>query len=164
MAPMVDPTSSKIVPLIAGPRMLTIRRKKMKKHKRRKRFDRDYFKYQKYHRQKKLKAEKVFRVRMNEMMKTLESFDPMEHVQDTIKRAQRQWSTDLTPSGKKKYPHWSELMALEELYDVPKDDYIDKRAGLPSEEDAQKIAHLRKQYELKYSRNAVKVEGGSDDS
>ena len=72
--------------MVAGPRMLTIRRKKMKKHKRRKRFDRDYFKYQKYHRQKKIKAEKVFRARMNELMKTLENFDPLEHVNDTIKR------------------------------------------------------------------------------
>uniref|UniRef100_A0AC35GL47 Mitochondrial mRNA-processing protein COX24 C-terminal domain-containing protein n=1 Tax=Panagrolaimus sp. PS1159 TaxID=55785 RepID=A0AC35GL47_9BILA len=158
IVPVVDPNQSNKLPMIAGPRMLTIRRKKMKKHKRRKRFDRDWFKYQKYHRQKKIKAEKVFRARMNDLMKTLETFDPMEHVKDTIKRAKREWSTDLTPSGKKKYPHWSELMTLEELYNVEKSDYIDKRAGLPNEEDAQQIAQLRQKYDLLYSRK-TKVDG-----
>ena len=72
--------------MIAGPRMLTIRRRKMKKHKRRKRRKRDYFQYQKFHRKKKVLAEKVFRAQMNDLMKTLETFDPMEHVKSTIKR------------------------------------------------------------------------------
>jgi hypothetical protein len=155
VAPIVDPSQSNILPMIAGPRMLTIRRKKMKKHKRKKRFDRDWFKYQKYHRQKKMKAEKIFRVRMNDLMKTLETFDPMEHVADTIKRAKREWSNDLTPAGKKKYPHWHELMTLEELYDIEKSDYIDKRAGLANEEDSQQIEQLGKKYNLQYSRKTV---------
>lgn len=85
-APVVDPNQSAILPMYAGVRMLTIRRKKMKKHKRRKREDRDWFKYQKYHKQKKMKAEKVFRARMNDLMKDLQAFDPMEHVTNTIKK------------------------------------------------------------------------------
>ena len=43
-------------------------------------------------------------------------------------------------------------MTLEELYNVEKDDYIDKRAGLANEEDAQQIAQLRQKYILQYSR------------
>ncbi|KAE9548734.1 hypothetical protein FO519_008053 [Halicephalobus sp. NKZ332] len=109
--------------------------------------------YQKFHRKKKVLAEKVFRARMNDLMKTLETFDPMDHVKSTIQRAKQEWSVNLAPSGKKKYPHWSELMDLEELYGVEKSDYIDKRAGLPDEETAQKIAQKRKEYLIKYSLN-----------
>uniref|UniRef100_A0AC34RFN0 Mitochondrial mRNA-processing protein COX24 C-terminal domain-containing protein n=1 Tax=Panagrolaimus sp. JU765 TaxID=591449 RepID=A0AC34RFN0_9BILA len=151
ITPINDPNRNVVIPVYAGPRMLTIRRKKMKKHKRRKRFDRDYFKYQKYHRQKKIKAEKLFRAKMNEMMQTLETFDPMEHVKSTIQRAKQEWSTNLTVSGKKKYPHWSELMALEELYGIEPNDYIEKSAGLPDEEIAHQIAQKRQEYLLKYS-------------
>jgi len=154
LVPLTDPKNSTITPMMAGPRMLTIRRKKMKKHKRRKRRKRDYFQYQKFHRKKKVLAEKVFRARMNELMKTLETFDPMEHIQSTIKRAKQEWSVNLAPSGKKKYPHWSKLMTLEELYGIEKSDYIDKRAGLPDEETAQKIAQKRKEYLMKYSLNS----------
>lgn len=43
-------------------------------------------------------------------------------------------------------------MTLEELYSIEKDDYIDKRAGLANEEDAQQILQLRQKYNLLYSR------------
>lgn len=47
--PIIEDPSKKQTPLIAGPRMLVIRKRKMMKHKRRKRWDRDYFRYQKIH-------------------------------------------------------------------------------------------------------------------
>lgn len=56
--PLWLPQQSQTVEILAGERMLKIRRHKMRKHKRRKRYDRDYFKYQKYHRQKKAKVMK----------------------------------------------------------------------------------------------------------
>ncbi|CAD5215493.1 unnamed protein product [Bursaphelenchus xylophilus] len=150
-----EPTSNK-APLIAGPRMLTIRRKKMKKHKRIKRYHRDYFKYQTHHRKKKAKAEALFRQRMHEIMDELHSFDPLEHVKDTIARAQREWNTSLAESGRKKYPHWSQLMSLEELYGLPKITHIEKHFGYPTPEDEPKIGQLRKEYFKKYTRLQVK--------
>ncbi|ETN72867.1 hypothetical protein NECAME_13705 [Necator americanus] len=142
-----------VVPPVAiqlAPRLLTIRRKKMKKHKRRKRFDRDYFKYQKYHREKKLKAEREFIRRMKAHLAELESFDPEKYVEETIAAAKKEWSDELAPTGRKRYPHWSRLMSLEELYGIPKSDYIDKNAGLPGEEDAEKIRKLKVEYDNKY--------------
>lgn len=41
-------------------------------------------------------------------------------------------------------------MALEELYDLEKSEYIDKRYGLPNEEDKAKIEHTRENYYKKY--------------
>uniref|UniRef100_A0A183FCN0 39S ribosomal protein L52, mitochondrial n=1 Tax=Heligmosomoides polygyrus TaxID=6339 RepID=A0A183FCN0_HELPZ len=57
--------------------------------------------------------------------------------------AKKEWSDELAPTGRKLYPHWSRLMSLEELYGLPKTDYIDKKAGLAGEEDAEKIRQLR---------------------
>ena len=56
----------------------------------------------------------------------------------------------MTPAGKPLYPHWSRLMSLEELYGLPKSDYIDKKAGLPTEEDWEQIKKLKQDYENKY--------------
>ncbi|CAD5211166.1 unnamed protein product [Bursaphelenchus okinawaensis] len=150
-----EPTSNK-APLIAGPRMLTIRRKKMKKHKRLKRYHRDYFKYQTHHRKKKAKAEGLFRQRMHAIIDELETFDPLEHVKDTIARAERTWETSLAGSGRKKYPHWSQLMSLEELYGLPKITRIDKSYGRPAPEDEKKIDQLRKEYFRDYTRVTAK--------
>lgn len=118
----------------------------MKKHKRRKRFNRDFFKYAKHHLEKKTKAEKAFRQRMKEIRSELELFDPEEYVKDIIRRAKREWVTEAAPTGRKLYPHWSTLMSLEELYGLPKSDYIDKRSGLAGEEDKEKIRQLRIKY------------------
>lgn len=93
---------------------------------------------------------------MAEYMHDLETFDPLDHVKDTISKAKREWSTSLAPSGRKKYPHWSQLMAVEELYGLPKVTHIDVKAGRPSQEDAQKIAQLRKDYFKQYTRMAKK--------
>ncbi|EYC44953.1 hypothetical protein Y032_0444g1562 [Ancylostoma ceylanicum] len=38
-------------------------------------------------------------------------------------------------------------MSLEELYGIPKGDYIDKKAGLAGEEDAAKIKQLKMDYD-----------------
>ncbi|EPB66330.1 hypothetical protein ANCCEY_14579 [Ancylostoma ceylanicum] len=133
-----------------APRLLTIRRKKMKKHKRRKRYDRDFFKYQKYHKEKKLRAEREFIRRMKAHLAELESFKPEQYVEETIAAAKKEWSDELAPTGRKRYPHWSRLMSLEELYGIPKGDYIDKKAGLAGEEDAAKIKQLKMDYDNRY--------------
>ena len=105
-----------------------------------------------------IKAEILFRQRMNAIIDELEAFDPLEHVRDTMRRAKRDWQTSLASTGKKKYPHWSELMTLEELYDLPPTDYIDIRtAGRPSPEDAAKIAELRAEYYKKYMRKPAEI-------
>lgn len=79
-------------------------------------------------------------------------------------RAKKEWQDEITPSGKALYPHWSRLMSLEELYGLPKSDYIDKvgfsliscdtflfqKAGLPTDEDLEKIKQLKQDYENKY--------------
>uniref|UniRef100_A0A1I7ZZP5 DUF1713 domain-containing protein n=1 Tax=Steinernema glaseri TaxID=37863 RepID=A0A1I7ZZP5_9BILA len=155
-SPVVDPNAGAVTPMIAAPRLLTIRRKKMKKHKRKKRYDRDYFKYAKYHREKKLRAEREFRARMKDILNELETFNPMDYVNGTIQRAKREWSSKLAPSGKKLYPHWSQLVSLEELYGLDKSDYIDKRAGLPTEEDREQIARLKEEYKQKYVAANIK--------
>lgn len=122
----------------------------MKKHKRRKRYDRDFFKYQKYHREKKLRAEREFVRRMKAHLAELQSFEPEKYVEDTIATAKKEWSDELAPTGRKLYPHWSRLISLEELYGLPKSDYIDKKAGFPSEEDMEKIKKLKMEYENKF--------------
>uniref|UniRef100_A0A0N4ZKS4 DUF1713 domain-containing protein n=1 Tax=Parastrongyloides trichosuri TaxID=131310 RepID=A0A0N4ZKS4_PARTI len=147
-----EPSNNKISPLYCGPRLMTIRRKKMKKHKRRRRYDRDYHKYQKFHRQKKLKAEKKFRQQMAFLIKDMEEFNPKDFVNQTIEKAKLEWNTKLAPSGKKKYPHWSQLMSIEELYGIEKNSYIDKNYGYPGEEGKQQLDHLRKEYIKKYTK------------
>ncbi|MCP9261305.1 hypothetical protein DINM_004681 [Dirofilaria immitis] len=104
--PLRLPQQSEMVEIFAGERMLKIRRHKMRKHKRRKRYDRDYFKYQKYHRQKRRK-QKIY----SEICKA-------------------RCYKNVSPSGRRKYPHWSTLITLEELYGLPATDYIVKEAGL----------------------------------
>uniref|UniRef100_A0A0N5C402 DUF1713 domain-containing protein n=1 Tax=Strongyloides papillosus TaxID=174720 RepID=A0A0N5C402_STREA len=140
-----EPNKS-ISPLYCTPRIMTIRKKKMKKFKRRKRYDRDFYKYQKYHHQKKIKAERKFRQQMALLIKEMEDFNPMEYVNKTIETAKLEWSSTVAPSGKKKYPHWSQLMEVEELYGITKEKYIDKRYGYPTEEDAKKLEYMTKEY------------------
>ncbi|VDM78536.1 unnamed protein product, partial [Strongylus vulgaris] len=145
-APLEAPPAVTPVAIQLAPRLLTIRRKKMKKHKRRKHF----FKYQKYHKEKKLRAEREFIKRMKAHLAELESFNPEQYVEETIAAAKKEWSDELAPTGRKRYPHWSRLMSLEELYGIPKSDYIDKKAGLAGEEDAEKIKQLKAEYDNKY--------------
>ncbi|CAI4224191.1 unnamed protein product [Auanema sp. JU1783] len=149
----IECPSSEVKPeLSLAPRLLTIRRKKMKKHKRRKRYDRDFFKYQKYHREKKLKAEREFLKRMKSHLAELDAFNPEKYVRETITEAKKEWSDELAPTGRKLYPHWSRLMTLEELYGLQKDDYIDKKAGFPTDEDLEKIKSLKLDYANKYRK------------
>uniref|UniRef100_A0A0R3RWS9 DUF1713 domain-containing protein n=1 Tax=Elaeophora elaphi TaxID=1147741 RepID=A0A0R3RWS9_9BILA len=148
--PLRLPQQSPIVEIFAGERMLKIRRHKMRKHKRRKRYDRDYFKYQKYHRQKKAKAENLFRNRMHKMLEDYKTFDPEKYVKDIIACAKQDVTKDMSPSGRRKYPHWSTLITLEELYGLPQTDYIVKKAGLAGDEDRDKIRQLKREYDEKY--------------
>jgi len=128
-----------------------MRKRKMMKHKRRKRIDRDWFQYQKRHAKKKQKAEVLFRARMKALREELAEFDAINYVKDVIKRAQRDWTPHLAPSGRKKYGHWSESTTLEELYGIENSTYIDKRSGFPNSEDKAKITHLREDYLRRYS-------------
>lgn len=89
---------------------------------------------------------------MNAMMSDLETFNPFEHIKSTIRTAKFEWTDSIVPSGRKKYPHWHELMSLEELYGIKPDSYIDKKAGRPSEEDEAKIKELREVYFRDYIR------------
>uniref|UniRef100_A0A8R1TK42 Mitochondrial mRNA-processing protein COX24 C-terminal domain-containing protein n=1 Tax=Onchocerca volvulus TaxID=6282 RepID=A0A8R1TK42_ONCVO len=148
--PLRLPQQSTVVEIFAGERMLKIRRHKMRKHKRRKRYDRDYFKYQKYHRQKKAKAENLFRNRMHKMLEDYKAFDPEKYIKDIIACAKQDVTKDVAPSGRRKYPHWSTLITLEELYGLPPTDYIVKKAGLAGDEDREKIRQLKKEYDEKY--------------
>ncbi|EFO22506.2 hypothetical protein LOAG_05979 [Loa loa] len=148
--PLQLPQQSQMVEIFTGERMLKIRRHKMRKHKRRKRYDRDYFKYQKYHRQKKAKAENLFRNRMRKMLEDYKAFDPEKYITDIIACAKQDVTKDVSPSGRRKYPHWSTLITLEELYGLPQTDYIDKRAGLAGDEDRDKIKQMKKEYDEKY--------------
>jgi len=136
---------------LCTPRYRQMRKRKMMKHKRRKRIDRDWFQYQKRHARKKQKAEVLFRGRMKELRDELTEFDAMKYVKNVIKRAQRDWSNRLSPSGRKKYNHWSQATTLEELYGVGNSTYIDKRSGFPTPEDKAKIAHLREDYFRRYT-------------
>lgn len=65
-------------------------------------------------------------------------------------RAKKEWSEELAPTGRRLYPHWSRLMSLEELYGLPKSDYIDKRSGIADEEHSEKIRKLRENYQANY--------------
>ncbi|VBB32191.1 unnamed protein product [Acanthocheilonema viteae] len=150
LVPLRLPQQSQVLKLFTGERMLKIRRHKMRKHKRRKRYDRDYFKYQKYHRQKKAKAENLFRYRMHKMLEDYKTFDPEKYVKDIIACAKQDVTKDVSLSGRRKYPHWSTLITLEELYGLPESDYIDKKAGLAGEEDREKIRQMKKEYDEKY--------------
>lgn len=89
---------------------------------------------------------------MNVMVSELKTFDPLEHIKKTIEMAKRKWSTNVAPSGRKKYANWHEFMSLEELYGLKPDNYIDKKAGRPNEEDEAKIKELRETYFRDYIR------------
>lgn len=58
----------------------------------------------------------------------------------------------MTESGKKIYPHWTELMTIEQLYGLPETDYIDKKSCLPDPDQWEEIKKLR---ELALERNKV---------
>ncbi|CAI2330373.1 unnamed protein product [Caenorhabditis sp. 36 PRJEB53466] len=150
--PLIAPGTPAKAPMWLSPRLLTIRRKKMKKHKRRRRYDRDFFKYQKYHREKKLKAERAFQKRMKSLLTELEAFNPEQYVKETIRMANKEWQDELAPTGRKLYPHWSRFMSLEQLYGLPKSEYIDKKAGLPTPEEAEQIKALKEKYAKLYRK------------
>ena len=57
---------------------------------------------------------------------------------------------DAAPSGRRRYPHWSTLMSLEELFGIEKDDHIDKRYGLPTLEERPLIDKFREDYHKSY--------------
>lgn len=85
-------------------------------------------------------------------MEELKAFDPLEYMKETIKTAKQEWNTSLSVSGRKKYPHWHQLMTLEELYGLSPESYIEKTVGRPSEEDEIKLKQLREDYFKNYIR------------
>jgi hypothetical protein len=89
---------------------------------------------------------------MEVMLNELKNFNPLKNIQDTIEAAKLEWRSSLAVSGRKKYPHWHELMTLEELYGLKPDSHIDKKAGRPSEEDEAKLKELREEYFKKFIR------------
>uniref|UniRef100_A0A914I754 Uncharacterized protein n=1 Tax=Globodera rostochiensis TaxID=31243 RepID=A0A914I754_GLORO len=128
------------------PRILRIRRRRMRKMKRRRRINRDWYQYKRKHSKKKAKAEALFRTRMNEMLDEMNRFEPLEYVKQTMRMAKWEWQTNVAPTGRKKYPHWSTLMSLEELFGLEPGTRIDKRYGLPSLEDRPLVDKLREDY------------------
>lgn len=64
--------------------------------------------------------------------------------------AKQDVTKDVSPSGRRKYLHWSTLITLEELYGLPQTDYIYKNAGLAGDEDREKIKQMKKEYDEKY--------------
>uniref|UniRef100_A0A914WGG5 Uncharacterized protein n=1 Tax=Plectus sambesii TaxID=2011161 RepID=A0A914WGG5_9BILA len=146
VVPIEAPSAFPTIEKLTMRRMLRVRRRKMKKHKRRKRYMRDFYKYATFHREKKAKAEKAFRYRMTDLLRELDTYDAEKYVRETIARAKVDPHEGLAWSGRKKHAHWSEVMTIEELYGLPKSDYIDKSAGYPDEEDAAEIARLKADY------------------
>ncbi|KAL7073016.1 hypothetical protein ACQ4LE_007678 [Meloidogyne hapla] len=149
----IAPQESFVIPVAtvtSQPLIMRIRRHKMNRHKYLKRLKRDWWQIKKRHAQKKQRAEDLFRGRMREILAEFERFDPLEYVKETMEKANKDWRVDVEPSGRKKFPHWSTLMSLEELYSVEKDDYIDKRFGLPSSEECPILNKLCADYQRHY--------------
>uniref|UniRef100_A0A915E0L7 Tr-type G domain-containing protein n=1 Tax=Ditylenchus dipsaci TaxID=166011 RepID=A0A915E0L7_9BILA len=139
-------TTTPVLAFHSEGRLMDIRRHKMLKHKRRKRWARDHFEYTKKQAQKKMKSEVLFRARMKEIVEDLDAYDAMAYINETIRKASREWKLVVAPSGRKIYPHWSSIMSLEELYGVEKSEYIDKRAGYPTPEDKVKLEAMKADY------------------
>uniref|UniRef100_A0A914MPY5 Uncharacterized protein n=1 Tax=Meloidogyne incognita TaxID=6306 RepID=A0A914MPY5_MELIC len=151
--PFIAPRESvtiSVATTTSQPLIMKIRRHKMNKHKYLKRLKRDWWQIKKRQAQKKQRSEDLFRSRMREMLAEFERFDPLEYVKETMEKANKDWRVDVEPSGRKKFPHWSTLMSLEELYSVEKDDYIDKRFGLPSSEELPILNKLCADYHHHY--------------
>jgi len=164
LVPINDPlTDEKTVPKMAITmrNWSKVRKHKMLKHKRRKRMKRDRFQYQKRKLKKNQKAEALFRSRMRDLIEKIEAFDPISYVNDTIERSNREIHSKFLPTGRRKYPHWSSSTSIDQLFGLPPGDYIDKRYGLPSEEDQSRVEELRKEYLRLYT---VKKEQKSDES
>lgn len=149
------PAGRVVTPMYAAPRLLEIRRHKMRKHKRLKRYKRDRFQYLKRHREEKARSERAFRKRMSEKLAELNTFEPEAYIKDVIMRAKRDWKTEMAPTGRKLYPHWSTLMTVEELYNLPESDYIDKKAGFPEEEDRERIRQMKIKYRKEFKGEIV---------
>ncbi|VDN51200.1 unnamed protein product [Dracunculus medinensis] len=133
-APIKEIPSKSILEIHASPRLLRIRKRKMLKHKRRKRAKRDANKYAVYHREKKAR---IFQIIYSSLL---------------FFRAKQELPSQINESGRKFYPHWSTVVSLEELYGLPKGDYIDKRFGLASNEDVETIEKLKDKYKQLYSK------------
>ncbi len=65
--------------------------------------------------------------------------------QETIQKAKTE-PEKLSPSGRKIHPPWTDLISFEQLYGVPDSDFIDKKAGLASDEELDAVRRLRELY------------------
>lgn len=59
-------------------------------------------------------------------------------------------SEETLPPVQRNYPHWTELITVEELYGLPDTDYIDKQMGYPDSEDWRRIQQIRQTYYDEY--------------
>jgi len=82
----------------------------------------------------------------------LESFNAEQYVRDTIDMSRRV-AEPTAYSGRKLQRHWSRVIGIEELYDLPEGDYIDKRSGIPNDEELAEIRRLRDDYYRRFRRN-----------
>ncbi|KRZ05078.1 hypothetical protein T11_60 [Trichinella zimbabwensis] len=127
-------------------RMLRIRRRKIKKHWRMKRYRRRRVIYLRLHAEKKQKSENAFRARMNELLREALQFSAEKYVETVISRSKWKPTEERLPDGRRKYPHWTELMTIEELYGLSNVDYIDKKSCTADKEDFDAILKLRQKY------------------
>lgn len=95
---------------------------------------------------------------MTDLLRELDTYDAEKYVRETIARAKTDPNEGLAWSGRKKHPHWSEFMTIEELYGLPKTDYIDKKSGFPDEEDAAQIARLKADYYRRFRGIELNIE------
>ncbi|KAL3097378.1 hypothetical protein niasHS_003826 [Heterodera schachtii] len=148
--PMVLSQMGRVQRPTSNPRILKIRRHKIKKMKRKKRYKKYWYQYQRRHAVKKAKNEAKFRQRMNEMLDEMRNFEPLDYVKQTMRMAKWEWHSAVAPTGRKKYPHWSTLMSLEELFGLEPGTHIDKRYGLPSLEERPLVDKLQEDYRKLY--------------
>ncbi|KRZ60579.1 hypothetical protein T02_1127 [Trichinella nativa] len=127
-------------------RMLRIRRHKIKKHWRMKRYRRRRVVYLRLHAEKKQKSENAFRARMNELLREALQFSAEKYVETVISRSKWKPTEERLPDGRRKYPHWTELMTVEELYGLSNVDYIDKKSCTADKEDYDAILKLKQKY------------------
>ncbi|KAI1718503.1 hypothetical protein Ddc_09556 [Ditylenchus destructor] len=173
--PRVEDPQIHIVPMEAHGALSThmkyIRKHKMKKHMRIKRWTKFANQYKIKQAKKKAKSEHLFRSRLCHLIQEIKDFNELDYVKDIIERANKDWSLNLAPSGRRRHPHWSRFCTLEELFEHDLTHHIDKRYGFPSDEDREKIQRKRDEYIKKYTIDNIPSEplmkatgsGNSDD-
>lgn len=132
-------------------RVVVIKRKKIKKKKLIKRVRKNWHQIKKRNEAKAKADEADFREKMYVKLSDALNFSPEDHVKDIIGKV-KQPPPQVTITGKKKYPHWKDVMTIEELYGIPPSLHIDKSACIPDEEDLEQIKELKEKYEKTFRK------------